>query len=390
MRKKGFSTLAIHAGQNVEPSTGSLTTPIYQTSTYVFDSLEDGAAKFAGEKPGYIYSRLGNPTVTLFEQKMAALENGESAVAFSSGMGAISALIMGLIRNGEHILSSRGLYGCTYGLLTLLKERFGVEYSLIDMREEQKIAEAIQPNTRLFYIETPINPTMEMVDLKKVCQLAKDKGIKVIVDNTFMSPYLQRPLEWGADFVVHSATKYLGGHGDLIAGVAVGPQNIMDQIRKTTLKDIGAILGPNEAFLLNRGLKTLSVRMDRHCDNAKKVAAFLQVHSRVKKVYYPGLPNFEQYELACRQLDDFGGVISFEVEGGTAGVAQVLNRLSMIRIAVSLGDVDSLIQHPATMTHAVIPPEVRASMGISDGLIRLSVGIEDVDDIIEDLNNALD
>ena len=390
MRKKGFSTLAIHAGQNEEPSTGSLTTPIYQTSTYVFDSLEDGAAKFAGEKPGYIYSRLGNPTVTLFEQKMAALENGESAVAFSSGMGAISALIMGLIRNGEHILSSRGLYGCTYGLLTLLKERFGVEYSLIDMREEQKIAEAIQPNTRLFYIETPINPTMEMVDLKKVCQLAKDKGIKVIVDNTFMSPYLQRPLEWGADFVVHSATKYLGGHGDLIAGVAVGPQNIMDQIRKTTLKDIGAILGPNEAFLLNRGLKTLSVRMDRHCDNAKKVAAFLQVHSRVKKVYYPGLPNFEQYELACRQLDDFGGVISFEVEGGTAGVAQVLNRLSMIRIAVSLGDADSLIQHPATMTHAVIPPEVRASMGISDGLIRLSVGIEDVDDIIEDLNNALD
>lgn len=390
MKKKGFSTLAIHAGQNVEPCTGSLTTPVYQTSTYVFDSLEDGAAKFAGEKPGYIYSRLGNPTVSLFEQKMAALENGESAIAFSSGMGAISALIMGLIRSGEHILCSRGLYGCTYGLLTLLQERFGVKYSLIDMRDEQKMVDAIQPNTRLFYIETPINPTMEMVDLQKVSLLAREKGIKVIVDNTFMSPYLQRPLELGADFVVHSATKYLGGHGDLIAGVAVGPKNEMDALRKTTLKDIGAILGPNEAFLLNRGLKTLSVRMDRHCDNAKRVASFLQAHDRVKKVYYPGLPEFEQYELACRQLKDFGGVISFEVEGGTAGAAKVLNRLTMIRIAVSLGDADSLIQHPASMTHAVVPPEVRASMGISDGLIRLSVGIEDVEDIIDDLNTALE
>lgn len=389
MKKKGFSTLAIHAGQKAEPYTGSLTTPIYQTSTYVFHSLEDGAAKFAGEKPGYIYSRLGNPTVTMFEQKVAAIESGESAIAFSSGMGAISALIMSRIRSGEHILCSRGLYGCTYGLLTLLKERFGVEYSLVDMRNEQYIAEAIRPNTKLFYIETPINPTMEMVDLEKVVRIAHAKGMKVIVDNTFMSPYLQRPLEWGADFVVHSATKYIGGHGDVIAGVVVGSKLELDTLRKTTLKDIGAILGPNEAFLLNRGLKTLSVRMDRHCDNAKKVAAFLEAHPQVKKVYYPGLPSFEQYELACRQLDDFGGVLSFEVEGGTDGAAKVLNSLKLIKIAVSLGDVDSLIQHPATMTHAVVPPEVRASMGISDGLIRLSVGIEDVEDIIDDLKCSL-
>ncbi|RKD22614.1 methionine gamma-lyase [Ammoniphilus oxalaticus] len=388
-KQKGFSTLAIHAGQIVEPQTGSLTTPIYQTSTFVFDSLEDGAQKFAGEKPGYIYSRLGNPTVALFEQKMAALENGEAALAFSSGMGAISALMIGLIKSGEHILCSRGLYGCAYGLLVMLKERFGVEFSLVDMRDEQQVANAIQPNTRLIYIETPINPTLEMADLRKISKLAKQHNAKLIVDNTFMTPYLQRPLEMGADFVVHSATKYIGGHGDLIAGVAVGSKREMDRLRQTTLKDVGSALGPNEAFLLNRGLKTLSIRMDRHCANALEVAKFLEKHPRVKSVYYPGLATFRQYELGCRQLNDFGGLVSFEIEGGTTQVAEIINQLKMIKIAVSLGDADSLIQHPATMTHAVVPPEVRAAMGISDGLIRLSVGIEDVEDIIDDLNLGL-
>jgi methionine-gamma-lyase len=389
VKGRGFSTKAIHAGDNGDSRTGSLSTPIYQTSTYVFDSVEDGAAKFAGEREGYIYSRLGNPTVHVFEQKMSVLERGESAVAFSSGMAAISAVIMGLVRSGDHVICTRGLYGCTFGLYSMLKEKFGVDFSLIDMSKEENIVQAIQPNTTVFYIETPINPTMEMVDLAMVCELAKKQGAKVVVDNTFMSPYLQRPIEFGVDFVVHSATKYIGGHGDLIAGVAVGPKDIMQQIRMTTQKDIGGILGPNEAFLLNRGLKTLAIRMERHCSNGEKVANYLAQHPRIKKVFYPGLPTFPQYELARRQMDGFGGVISFEVEGGLTEVAAILNRLRMIKIAVSLGDAETLIQHPATMTHSVVPADHRQEMGITDGLVRLSVGLEDVDDIIEDLEFAL-
>jgi methionine-gamma-lyase len=389
VRGKGFSTQAIHAGDNGDSRTGSLSTPIYQTSTYVFDSVEDGAAKFAGEREGYIYSRLGNPTVNVFEQKMAVLERGESAVAFSSGMAAISAVVMGLVRTGDHVICTRGLYGCTFGFYSMLKEKFGVDFSLVDMSTEGNIAQAIKPNTTLIYIETPINPTMEMVDLAMVSALAKKNGAKVVVDNTFMSPYLQRPIEFGADIVVHSATKYIGGHGDLIAGVAVGPKEVMQQIRMTTQKDIGGILGPNEAFLLNRGLKTLAIRMDRHCSNGEKVAGFLAQHPRIKKVFYPGLPSFAQHELAKRQMDGFGGVISFEVSGGLTEAAAILNRLQMIKIAVSLGDAETLIQHPATMTHSVIPVDHRMEMGITDGLVRLSVGLEDVDDIISDLEYAL-
>ncbi|MDR7318967.1 methionine gamma-lyase [Brevibacillus nitrificans] len=388
-KKQGRSTTAIHAGYHADPQTGALATPIYQTSTFVFASTEEGARRFAGEEAGYVYSRLGNPTVTVLEEKIAALEKAEAGLAFASGMAAVSAVLMALVKSGDHILGTKGLYGCTYGLLNLMQDRFGVTYSLCDMTDEESIRQKLSPTTRVIYIETPINPTMELVDLHLVAKLAKEIGAYVVVDNTFMSPYLQRPIEHGCDIVIHSATKFIGGHGDVIAGVAAGPKSIMDTIRMTSLKDIGGILGPFDAYLLIRGLKTLGVRMDRHCENGQRVAEFLNQHPKVAKVYYPGLPQFPQYELACRQMDGFGGLLAFELKGGMEAGIRMMNNVQLCKRAVSLGDVDSLIQHPASMTHSIVPPEEREKMGITDGLIRLSVGIEDIEDILDDLEAAL-
>nr|WP_236707859.1 methionine gamma-lyase [Brevibacillus choshinensis] len=388
-KKQGLSTTAIHAGYHSDPQTGALATPIYQTSTFVFSSTEEGAKRFSGEEAGYIYSRLGNPTITVLEEKMAALEKAEAGLAFASGMAAVSSILMALVRTGDHILGTKGLYGCTYGLLTLMKDRFAVNYSLCDMTDEDSIRQMLQPTTRVIYVETPINPTMELVDLKLVVKIAKEIDAYVVVDNTFMSPYLQRPIEYGCDIVIHSATKFIGGHGDVIAGVAVGPKSIMDSIRMTTQKDMGGILAPFDAYLLIRGLKTLGVRMDRHCENGQRVAEFLHNHPKVAIVHYPGLPHFPQYELACEQMDGFGGLLAFELEGGMEAGIRMMNNVRLCKRAVSLGDVDSLIQHPASMTHSVIPAEERWKMGITDGLIRLSVGIEDVEDIIDDLDAAL-
>ncbi|SEM81642.1 methionine gamma-lyase [Lihuaxuella thermophila] len=385
----GRSTQAIHAGYDRDPATGALAVPIYQTSTFVFSSVAEGAKRFAGEESGYIYSRLGNPTVHVLEQKVAALEKAEAALAFASGMAAVSAVLLGLVRTGDYILCSKGLYGCTYGLLRLLRERFGVDYSLCHMKDEQEVIHSLQPNTRIIYVETPVNPTMELVDLRMIAKVGKERGIYTVVDNTFMSPYLQRPIELGCDLVIHSATKYIGGHGDVVAGIAAGPQKLMDEIRMTTQKDMGGILAPMDAYLLIRGLKTLGVRMDRHCENAQKVAEFLCAHPKVAQVFYPGLPGFPQYELAKKQMDGFGGCLSFELKGGLDAGIRMMNRLSLCKRAVSLGDVDTLIQHPASMTHSIVPAEERRKMGITDGLIRLSVGIEDVEDLIGDLEQAL-
>ncbi len=385
----GLNTKAIHEGYHTDPATGSLALPIYQTSTFVFSSAEEGARRFAGEEAGYVYSRLGNPTVAAFEKKVAALEKAESGLAFASGMAAVSAVLLGLLKTGDHILCSRGLYGCTFGLLGLMQKRFGITYSLCDMGDEDSIAAALQTNTKVIYVETPINPTMQLVDLSMIGKIGKQKKIMTVVDNTFMSPYLQRPIEHGCDIVLHSATKFIGGHGDVVAGIVVGSTEVMDTLRMTTQKDIGGILAPFDAYLLVRGLKTLGIRMERHCENAQKVAEYLVGHSKVDRVYYPGLSSFPQHALAKKQMDGFGGIISFELKGGYQAGVKMMNQVKLCKRAVSLGDVDSLIQHPASMTHAIVPDKDREMMGITEGLIRLSVGIENWEDIVHDLDQAL-
>ncbi|TCP70475.1 methionine gamma-lyase [Baia soyae] len=387
----GFATQAIHGdGTRVADGTGSLVPPIYQTSTFVFENVEQGARRFSGLEEGYAYTRLGNPTVQLLEEKIASLEGADSALAFGSGMAAISAVLLGMVKTGDHVLCSRSLYGCTFGLLKLMEERYQVEVSLIEMSDEETVRRAIRPNTTLIYLETPANPTLELIDLKMVSKVAKEKGICTAVDNTFLSPYLQRPIELGCDIVIHSATKYIGGHGDVVAGVIAGSHDMMQQIQITTQKDLGGILAPMDAFLLLRGLKTLALRMEQHNRSAQLVAEFLESHPLVSRVYYPGLSSFPQHELAKKQMDGFGGVIAFELTGGYEAAVHMLNRLKLCGLAVSLGDVDTLIQHPASMTHSGVPREERWKMGISDGLVRLSVGIEEVEDIMEDLRQAME
>ena len=389
VQTQGFATRCVHAGQTPDPNTGSLVTPIYQTSTFVFESAEQGAARFAGTEGGYIYTRLGNPTQTALEEKMAALEGGEAALAFGSGMAAISAILMALVKAGDHLIYGDAIYGCTYSFIHEVLGKFGVTATAVDFSDPAAVEAAIQPNTRVLILETPANPTMKMADLALMSKLCRQHNVSFVVDNTFMSPYLQRPLEFGADVVVHSATKYIGGHGDVIAGIAVGTQAFMDEVRMTTLKNVGACIAPFDAWLLLRGLKTLHVRMDRHSENALAVARFLEQHPAVAKVYYPGLPSFEQYEMACRQMDGFGGVMAFELKGGLEAGRKLMNGVQICHVAVSLGDADTLIQHPASMTHSVVPPEDRIKMGVTDGLVRLSVGLEDVRDLIADLDQAL-
>ncbi|EJQ67079.1 methionine gamma-lyase [Bacillus cereus HuA2-4] len=383
MKKKHMETALIHHGYTSEEHKGSLTPPLFQTSTFTFETAQQGEASFAGEDPSYIYSRLGNPTVKLFEERMAVLEGGEEALAFGSGMAAISATLIGFLKAGDHIICSNGLYGCTYGFLEVLEEKFMITHSFCDMETEADIENKIRPNTKLIFVETPINPTMKLIDLEKVIGVAKRNDLLVIVDNTFCSPYLQRPLELGCDAVVHSATKYIGGHGDVVAGVTIcRTKTLADKIRPMR-KDIGGIMAPFDAWLLLRGLKTLAVRMDRHCDNAEKIVSFLKNHEAVEGVWYP------EGELASRQMKRGGGVISFSIKGGKEETQSFINDLHFITIAVSLGDTETLIQHPATMTHAAIPAELRKEMGIFDNLIRLSVGLESWEDIVSDLEQAL-
>ncbi|WMT18810.1 methionine gamma-lyase [Parageobacillus toebii] len=386
---KRMETIVIHHGYDAKQHLGSLAAPIFQTSTFTFDTAEQGEARFAGQEDGYIYSRLANPTVRMLEEKMACLEGGEAALAFSSGMAAVSAVLLALTKANDHIICSQGVYGCTFGLLQLLKKKYRVSHDFCAMETEEEIRRLIRPETVCIYVETPINPTMKLIDLQMVVNVAKEYGITVVVDNTFCSPYLQRPLELGCDVVVHSATKYIGGHGDVIAGIAVGKKELMEEIAKTTQKDIGGILSPFDAWLLLRGLKTLPVRMDRHCDNAEKIAKRLKTHPLIERVYYPADPDNRDYPIYQKQMKRGGGLISFEIKGTKQDAQRFLNRLQLIQIAVSLGDTETLIQHPATMTHSVVPEEERIKMGISDQLIRLSVGLEAWEDIWDDLEQAL-
>ena len=386
-----METAVIHKGYNSSEHHDSLVTPLYQTSTYSFANAQEGEDRFAGNSEGNIYSRLGNPTVRVLEERMAEIEGGQGALAFGSGMAAVSATLIYLTKAGDHVLCSRGIYGCTFGLLEIMEEKYGITHDLVSMTTEQEVEQAIRPETVCIYVETPINPTMELVNLQAVMAVAKKHGIRVVVDNTFSSPYLQNPLRMGADFVLHSATKYLNGHGDVVGGVLVGRDaDEMQHVRMTVQKDVGGIMSPFDAWLLLRGLKTLHVRMDRHVANAQKVLEFLKGQELVKKIYYPFDDQHPQFEIAKQQMRQGGGLISFEIEGGKKEAQQFLDSLSLIKIAVSLGDAETLIQHPATMTHAVVPQENREAMGISDSLLRLSVGLEHTDDLIADLTHAFE
>lgn len=385
-----FETKTIHDGYEDKSHHNSLAAPIYQTSTFTFETAEAGERRFAGEDPGYIYSRLGNPTVRMLEERIASLENAEAGLAFGSGMAAVSAVLLNLVKSGDHILCSEGVYGCTFGLLKMLEEKFSIDHDLLPLDSVDQIRNAIRPTTTVIYIETPINPTLKVIDLEMIASVAKEYGIKVVVDNTFSTPYLQRPIEFGCDIVLHSATKYIGGHGDVVAGLVVGSKEAMTSIAKSTQKDIGGILSPFDAWLLLRGLKTLPIRMDRHCSNAKSIVEKLGSHPRVTKVMYPGTETSPTYAIAMKQMKYPGGLISFELNGGKQEAQAFMNKLKMIKIAVSLGDAETLIQHPSTMTHAVVPEDERRRMGISDSLIRLSTGLEAWEDIWEDVLQALE
>lgn len=392
LRGKKFATKAIHGGHHKDPVSGALTTPIFQTSTFVFDSAEQGGRRFALEEGGYIYSRLGNPTNSQLEEKIALLENGEACMSTASGIGAISSALWTALKAGDHVVASKTLYGCTFALLNHGISRYGVDVTFVDASNMDEVKSAMRENTRVVYLETPANPDLKIMDIETISNIAhKVKDCIVIVDNTFCTPYIQRPLELGADVVVHSATKYLNGHGDVIAGFVVGKQDFINQVRLFGVKDMtGAVLSPFDAYLVLRGMKTLQIRMDRHTQNAMKVAEFLETHKNVIKVNYPGLKSFPQYELAKKQMDMPGGMIAFEVKGGLEAGKKLLNSLELCTLAVSLGDCETLIQHPASMTHSPYTPEERAAAGISDGLIRISVGLEDYEDIIADLKQGLD
>ena len=376
--------------QAPDPVTGALNTPIYQTSTFVFESAEQGAARFALEEAGYIYTRLGNPTQHALELKMAALEKAEAALAVASGMTAIAASFWTLCQSGDHIIATDTLYGCTHALLAHSMPKYGIQVTFVDASNLDNVRQAIRPNTKVLYIETPVNPTLTIIDIAGAAQLAHEHQVQLMVDNTFMSPYCQRPLELGADIVVHSATKYINGHGDVIAGVVLGKKDFIDQVRFVGVKDItGGCISPFNAWLTLRGLKTLGVRMERHCQNAIQVAQYLSQHPKVEKVYYPGLPDHPQRSLAELQMSNYGAMISFEVAGGVEAGRRVMNNVRLCSLAVSLGDTETLIQHPASMTHSPIAREERLKVGITDGLVRLSVGLEDSEDIINDLEQAL-
>ena len=386
----GFATRAIHGG--AAPNTfGALTAPIYQTSTFVFDSAAQGGNRFALKEDGYIYSRLGNPTCAVAEAKVALLEGTEDCVATASGMGAISSALWTLLEKGGHMVASETLYGCTFALMNHGLTRYGVDVTFVDMTDLEAVQKAMRPDTKVVYLETPANPTLKIMDIDAVSAVAHQvEGCKVIVDNTFCTPYIQRPVEHGADIVVHSATKYLNGHGDVIAGFVCGTKEYITQVRLFGIKDMtGAVLSPFDAFLIARGMKTLEIRMQKHSDNAMKVAEFLEQHPAVASVNYPGLKSFPQYELAKKQMDLPGGMISFELKGGKEEGAVVMDNVKICKLAVSLGDAETLIEHAASMTHSTYTPEELKMAGISEGLVRLSVGLENVEDIIADLDQAL-
>lgn len=385
-----FGTLCVHAGEGPDPQYGAHTIPIYQTSTFVFENAEQAAARFAGTEKGYIYMRVAphTPTHAAFVEKMAALEGGETGLPFASGMAAITAVALTQLKKGDHLISSNVVYGSTYSLFSSILPKFGVEVSFVDTTDLEEVKASLQQNTKMIFVETPANPTLCVCDIAEIAKLAREIGALSVVDNTFATPYFQRALPLGADVVVHSSTKYIGGHGDLLGGVVVGREAFINSM-KSVVHTTGGIMGPLEAWLCIRGLKTLHLRMEKHASNAMAVAQFLEAHPKIEWVRYPMLPSHPQHAIAKKQMSGFGGMISFGVKGGLEAGRKLMNRVELCSLAVSLGTVDTLIQHPASMTHATVPREVRLKVGITDGMVRLSIGIEEVEDIIADLEQAL-
>ena len=375
-----FSTICIHAGQEPDPSTGAIITPLFQTSTYVQDEL--------GRHKGYEYARTQNPTRFALERNIAAIENGKAGFAFASGMAAIGAITT-LLKSGDHVVVTANTYGGTFRLFDKVLTRYQIEFSYVDTSRPELIEQAIRPNTKLLFVETPTNPVMTLTDLRRAAEIAHARNVKMVVDNTFASPYVQRPLEFGADLVVHSTTKYLNGHSDSIGGIVVAVRDDDIEWLRFIQNTEGAILSPMDSWLVLRGTKTLAVRMAQHNRNGLAIAEFLAGHPKVREVMYPGLPSHPQFELAKRQMNGFGGMLSFEL-GSFDAARQVLNKVRLMALAESLGGVETLIGHPASMTHASVPPERRAEIGLTDSLIRISVGIEDPEDLIGDLKQALD
>ena len=384
-----IETQAIHAGRIDDKQFGSLATPLYQTSTFIFDNAHQGAQRFAGEEEGFIYSRLGNPTTRQLEQRVAAMEGMEDAAATATGMGAVSGALLANLSCGDHIISSKAVYGCSFALISHMLTKFGIEVSFVDMEDPENIKKEIKPNTKVIFLETPINPNLVVLDLESILTIAKENNIISVVDNTFLTPVLQQPAKMGADIIIHSATKYLNGHGDVVAGIICGSFEMIQHIKLTALKDIGATMSPHDAWLILRGIKTLPIRMERHCNNAQAVAEFLESHDKVAKVYYPGLKSHEGNKYIGTQMKAAGGVIAFEINGDLSEGEAFINRMKLFSIAVSLGDAESLIQHPASMTHSPYTQEERNEAGISDSLIRISVGLENSEDLISDLEQSL-
>jgi methionine-gamma-lyase len=392
-KKLSFATRSVHAGYDSSANEDSLNPPIYMTSTYAFDNVAQGARRFSGEEKGHFYSRISNPTQEILETRLADLEEGEAALATASGMGAITATLWTLVGPGDQILVDKTLYGCTFSFMEHGLKKFGIDIRYVDFTDHGELQSQLSDKTKVVYFETPVNPNMRVIDIAVVSALVKDysSDIKIMVDNTYCTPALQRPLTLGADLVVHSATKYLGGHGDLIAGAVVGDAETIQHIRLFGLKDMtGAVISPMTVFLILRGIKTLQLRMERHCQNAQAIAEMLEQHPAVDQVFFPGLKSDPWHVIAAKQMDDFGGMIALELKGGYDASVRMLNKLKLAKLAVSLGDAETLISHPASMTHSVYTLEERAAHGISEGLVRISAGLEAIEDIIADLEQALE
>lgn len=388
--KRRIGSEVVHGTDGVDPITGAVAPPIYQTSTFAFKNAEHGAAIFAGTEDGYVYTRIANPTNVRLEKKLARLEGAEAGLAFASGLAAIAACVTTLTEQGGTFVTDDTIYGGTHAMFKDILPRFGIRAHRVDCSDVGNTEKAMKEGPRWLFIETPANPTMKIIDIEAHSRLARDAGIPLVVDNTFATPYFQRPIEHGADIVVHSATKYICGHGDVVGGLVVGKKSLIDLMRKDTLSHLGAAMSPFSAWLLLRGIKTLGVRMDKHASNALRVAEYLDSHPKVASVSYPGLPNSPYHQAARKQMSGMGGMVAFEMRDGLEAGRRLVNGVRLCTLAVSLGECDTLIEHPASMTHSTFSEEERKAVGITDGLVRVSVGIEDADDLVEDLKQALE